>query len=567
MNLAGLAAVAQDFVRVGNQGIYRCPVHQEQCAGARESSGGLELWCDRGCTELELIGALGIRGSGAGPVDDAAVVQGRENAAADPEPTAHARGGNAGSTPAGSYQSTEAGAYEAALSHPSPADQPARAVPPPSGKPQWQIETERKAAIFEWEKTIAGNAATIKKLEPTISADDLSTELTTAAHDAGEQGMAPPMWLGLTPSEIDGSIARVLAVLLNGNGHSARPNGNGKPLPRKPSATLAQYRQRYQALLDAPWPVDGLFCLGCVSLLTAKKGIGKSTLFRSLIICLLNAWPFLGRGVSRPVRVLYMPIEGGGMPVILGFQKAGLDPEREDLAIEDEIPSELRTLDQRIGWVKETIQTNRSEFVIVDTLGRFSKLGGNDDYGGTTEIVGELEKLARQTSVHIIYAHHVGKNRSDDADLTGAAIGSAGIETAAQAHLHLRRRGPGIVTIEIGDMRVGDGLPEHLLNWDAGSDTDSLGDPWSGANRAMLAAAKQVIADFFLQVNPDDWWTASQITAELAGKAGRRWVSWALSDMAKAGELEKDGLGKRGSPFKFRKASSIAPRTSFAEAD
>lgn len=41
------------------------------------------------------------------PENDAAVVQGRKNAAADPEPMAHARGGNAGSTPAGSSMDGE----------------------------------------------------------------------------------------------------------------------------------------------------------------------------------------------------------------------------------------------------------------------------------------------------------------------------------------------------------------------------------------------------------------------------------------------------------------------------
>jgi len=321
-------------------------------------------------------------------------------------------------------------------------------------------------------------------------------------------------------------------------------------LLKLPSPTLYQYRERYQKLLQAPWPIKQLFCLGCVSLLTAKKGVGKSTLFRTLIICLLNGWDFLGREIPRPVRVLYIPIEGGGMPVILGFEKASLDPNRDDLAIEDAIPAEAKTLEQRIQWVKAKIINHAAEMVLIDTLGRFSRIGGNDDYGGTVEIVGELEKVARETGAHIIYAHHTGKNRSDDAELTGSALGSAGIESAAQAHIHLRRRAKGMVTIEIGDMRVGEALPESVLVWDEEHDIDTLGETWKKAAGEMLKKTKGILTEFFQTVDPDQWWTMNEVMVETNGN--KRWTGWALSELATEKVLDKEGKGVKGSPFRFR---------------
>jgi AAA domain len=337
------------------------------------------------------------------------------------------------------------------------------------------------------------------------------------------------------------------------------PQERFQELLKLPSPTLYQYEQRYQKMLEAPWPVEKLFCLGCVSLLTAKKGIGKSTLFRTLIICLLQADPFLGRIIQRPVRVLFVPIEGGGMPVIMGFKKSGLDASRGDLAIEDAIPSEAKTLEQRIQWVKAKIVNHRAEVVLIDTLGRFSRIGGNDDYGGTVEIVGELEKVARETGCHIIYAHHVGKNRSDDAELTGAALGSAGIESAAQAHIHLRRRAQGMVTVEIGDMRIGEGIPEHVLDWDADTDLDRLGLPWKDAAAVMLDRAKQALTDFLTNVNPDQWWSITELIAETKGN--KRWTGWALSQMYKDDLLDRQGKGVRNSAYQYKlKQNPGAPK-------
>lgn len=566
MDLAGLVGRVEEFQRIGRQAAFRCPVHQEQCAGARESSGGLELWCDRGCTEAELSGLLGIRGSGAGPVGndqketepvpasggvaggakkpeanpDAAVVQGRENAAADPEPTAHARGGNAGSTPAGSYQATEAGADEASASHPSPADQPAPDVPPFSGKPQWQIETERKAAIFEWEKTIAGNAATIKKLEPAISADDLSTELTTAAHDAGEQGMAPPMWLGLTPSEIDGSIARVLAVLFNGNGKAATV----KQIVSIPWESYALAVQANDAYLAREPVIHKLCYSSAVSMITGGKHAGKSTLARWMAICVAKGYQFLKREVIQGP-VFYIASEDEAMPARQELIRLGWnidDPLRFFSSANMPTDDPLKFLQA----LASDIKAHHVSLVVLDMLFDFVRIADEMSYAGTREAVGHIQDVASQTGAHLTVIHHAPKNAAIG-DAAVAALGSQGLAARVSPIILVRRFGPGvhsIVSTSVRDPRGEAIMESRLLRHEDGSVT--LGGVWK---TYMLAEAYSERVLEFLNAEDGAEVTASDLAdgLSIAYEVARA----CLASLWKGGLIDRTGQGKKGKPFRY----------------
>jgi RecA-family ATPase len=61
--------------------------------------------------------------------------------------------------------------------------------------------------------------------------------------------------------------------------------------------------------IDPPWLVPGLLCEGTMVLLAGAPGAGKSFLSYTLSMSLAVGWPFLGRDISTPRKVLYFDEE------------------------------------------------------------------------------------------------------------------------------------------------------------------------------------------------------------------------------------------------------------------
>lgn len=572
MDLAALAGLVEQPKKVGKQIVFLCPNHRELCASAEMQGGRLVLSCDSGCTERMLLMGLGI---------DATVLQGQKDTGHTP--------GDAGSTPAGSTTTAYGGRHGAAGDPPTAppeavetpsavsestgagADEPAHAqppnktsaVPPPPVKALEIVEAQRleKEAVAQWERLVLGVGQELRRQNAGMTRDQLRAELIAGT----DTEWSPPAPIG--PSAVEGSVDQILKIIwpLNGNG-----NGHAKEakfqLPELIKAEISilsgrQLVDQYQAI-RREWLVDGFLAAREVSMWSGKVEAGKTTLIRTLVMCLVRELEFLGRQCRRS-KVLYAMLDADGLDLTTEeFLGLGWNPDKDpvDFLIDPVFALRQDSLPRFYSKVMEM----KPDLIVVDPFGRFQQLADFLGYE-TTYAMARISELAKQTNTHIALINHIPRGRDDSADAATAAFGSIAIAGGVNARFVCANRS-GVYTLRTSKGKGGGFKPfdeEMTIIRDEDTHWCSLGPAYTWA--AVARGLKPRVLEFINHNAIDEWMTGTDIAKELG--VSKSLATIAAKMLAEDGYIRKQGKGKRGDPYQYMKKAPDLPEERDTSAD
>jgi DNA primase len=280
------------------------------------------------------------------------------------------------------------------------------------------------------------------------------------------------------------------------------------------------------------WLVDDLLPSGGFSLVAAKPKVGKSTLARCLALAVARGEPFLGRTTAHGP-VIYLALEEKRSEVRKHFQAMGASGDEEIYLYTATAPADA------FEQVKAVVQEKAPALLIIDPLFRLARVKDGNDYAQVTTALEPLLALARETCVHVLVVHHLGKGERAGAD---AILGSTAIRAAVDTSVILKRT-ERYRTIS-SEQRYGDDFEETTLHYDPQTRLITLGDTKAHEDEAIIA---QAILDY-LQSKAEPV-TEVSIDEEIEGKT--RLKRKALRDLLKSGAIARSGKGGKSDPFHY----------------
>jgi hypothetical protein len=288
------------------------------------------------------------------------------------------------------------------------------------------------------------------------------------------------------------------------------------------------------------WVVDELLIAGGLSMPASKPKVGKSVLCRNLALAVARGQPFLGRP-TRQGPVVLLCLEEKRSEVARHFRQMGATRDDSIYFAFGSAP------DSALDDLGRKIEEFRPVLAIVDPLQRFAKVGDLNDHAQVTRAMEPLTQLARMSGVHILSAHHMVKGDRSGGD---SVLGSTALFGAVDTLLMYRERNGVRVLSSI--QRYGADLPETILTLDPDTGLVSLGVQVS-AQQLVDARARVV------EALADDTLSEPEIRDRMGGD--NRLTSRALRALVVDGALTRDGGGKRGDPFVYRRVGVGAPAT------
>jgi hypothetical protein len=306
----------------------------------------------------------------------------------------------------------------------------------------------------------------------------------------------------------------------------ARPTG----LPFTPLVELL--REPPEAVR---WCVEGRLPAGGLSLLAGKPKAGKSTLARCLALAVARGAPWIGWATTAGP-VLYLALEEKRAEVRAHFEAMGATDEDVRVLVAQAPEDGLLRLREAADRVRPTL-------IIVDPLFRFVRVRDANDYAELTRALEPLLALGRETGAHVLVVHHLGKGERTGGD---AILGSTAIFGAVDSALLLRRaeRYRTLATIQ----RYGDDLDEITLALDPASRVVTAGPSRQEADQATAAA--EILA--FLATQGE---SVEEAAVHDAVESRRGTVVHVLRELVRAGQVVRSGAGRRGEPYRYRRAS------------
>jgi hypothetical protein len=294
--------------------------------------------------------------------------------------------------------------------------------------------------------------------------------------------------------------------------------------------TIAQLREETSA--EIKFLADGLLAESSLSVIGGKIAVGKSTLARTLAYCVTHGLPFLERA-TRQGAVLYVAPEEsthGVMQDLLALGFTDNDPLHLCFASSENV------LEQVLTKMQET----HARLVIFETIFRVLRIKDANDYAQATHRLDPVLELARKTSAHVLFTHHLGKR--DTVDAIDSLLGSTAIGGTPDTRIIIKKKGD-VRTIEV-IQRYGRPIPETVLHYDPETRFITAGET---LERAETINMKESIADF-LKMQPEPV-CERDIKEGLDGN--NRHKQTALRELVAEGRVERQGIGKKGDPYKF----------------
>lgn len=192
--------------------------------------------------------------------------------------------------------------------------------------------------------------------------------------------------------------------------------------------------------------VEDLLTTGDMSGWAAKKGIGKSTLLRTLAVAVAYGQPFLGLHTNR-CKVWYIDLEPGSQQKRHeAFQNLGWGPDSDNLRLTQCSP--LAGKPWVFTWLEENIIKYKFGMVVIDTALKLAKVDQGNDYGSGLIGLNPLEEIIKKTGVHICAVFHSQKNgnpMNPNASAADLILGSVALAGGLGVCFALRRHkgGPG----------------------------------------------------------------------------------------------------------------------------
>jgi putative DNA primase/helicase len=271
---------------------------------------------------------------------------------------------------------------------------------------------------------------------------------------------------------------------------------------------------------------------GGLSICSAKPKVGKSTLARNLAVAIASGRPFLGRSTIQG-RVLYLCLEEKRSEIRNHFERMQI--ESEDIHIYTG-----RTPDNPIPELAIAIADFEPVLIIIDPLSRVLRVRDFNDYALMARGFEPLIDLARKTNCHILALHHDSKLDRSGGD---ALLGSTAIFGAVDCHIQLRKRDKGrtIATTQ----RYGEDLSETVI------DLDKITGVITAQGDLQSFVLKQIGEEIRAVIRPSEILTEKQIKERIEGYSQGA-ISKAVREMLENGELQREGEGKKSSPFLYR---------------
>ena len=287
------------------------------------------------------------------------------------------------------------------------------------------------------------------------------------------------------------------------------------------------------------WVVDGLLPTGGVAVIGAKPKVGKTTLARCLALAVAKGQPFLGRQTTQGTTI-YLALEDQRDRIRAHFANlgAGDDP----LIIHARrAPMEALTM------LRAAIDAYRPRCVVIDPLFRFAYVKDVSNYAEVNALLEDFVDTARTTGTAMVLVHHNNKAGLEGGD---ALLGSTAIFGAVDtAILMKRRQGSDIREVET-QQRHGDDMDSSIITLDDHGRV-RIGASVVEFDRATVARA---ILDALADRPRTERELHDLIAPELVGKMGV-----VLRGLVRAGEVEREGGGRRGSPFTYKPRSGPPP--------
>jgi putative DNA primase/helicase len=294
---------------------------------------------------------------------------------------------------------------------------------------------------------------------------------------------------------------------------------------------------------DVPveYVVEGLLVAGTVSCVVAKPKVGKSTFVRNLCLAVARGQNFIGLKTKQG-ECIYLALEEREEDTKNDFRAMGADGTEQIYVHAAAAPAE------GIHALCDLVRERRPVLVVIDPLFRIARIRDEKAYGETYAALGPLIDVAREAGTHVMLTHHAGK--SAKADAIDAPLGSTAIGGAVCTLVVLRRTESARTIQSV--QRIGQDIPETVLQFDVVSRSLSLGEEKAAAD---LQAIEETILEFLR--GTDEPKTETEIDGAVEGKTGQK--RKALRALVTQGRISREGVGRKGDPYRYRFSFPCSP--------
>jgi hypothetical protein len=295
------------------------------------------------------------------------------------------------------------------------------------------------------------------------------------------------------------------------------------------------------------YALDGLLPLGGTAVLVGRPKGGKSTLALNLALAVSRGEKFLGRD-TRKGRVLYVALEGA--PRAWKELARNLRVAQSD----DLYFWSGRAPDAAMAWLHREVKKHEPVLVIVDTMQRLLRVKDGNDYATASNVTDVLIELARLTNAALLMLHHSGRNPSSE--IVDAPMGSTAWSAAFDTILVLRKSERYRTLASEG--RTGESFPETIIEMEPDTRRVTAAGTKAAVAEADVRAAVLRFLEQYQEAHPDR--PFADEPAIVDGVEGRTQAKReALRQLVASREIERTGVGKKGSPYGYRRSRFLVP--------
>jgi hypothetical protein len=286
--------------------------------------------------------------------------------------------------------------------------------------------------------------------------------------------------------------------------------------------TFDQLCERTSQQVD--WMIEGLLRQSGLMLLAGRPKVGKSALARNLALSVATGTPFVGRrclagkviwlGLEEPASELRDKLEimgAQGLPILYR-----VDPFSGD----------------ELEWLRLAVDAERPAMVIIDTIGRFSKIENINDYSQVTRATQPILDLRDRFGTTFVLLHHNNNSNSP--------LGSTQWQGVPDVILSLTKNDDETRFIKSLGQRSGLELEPTALTLD--HDTGRI----VGEESRSIADQRTAEQKILRAVETDQQYTREQLARLGARKL--RYGRAAVDALTSAGFFKTIGSGSRGDP-------------------
>ncbi len=350
------------------------------------------------------------------------------------------------------------------------------------------------------------------------------------------------------PLDLAGFLERSkseLLPLLNG-----APTCNGAVEQRPRLLDFAASKALANEVASRPHIVQDLLTVEDISGIAAKKGVGKSSVLRTLAVAVARGDRFLDLECNQ-TRVWYLDLESGSHELRhAAFERLGWDENNHNLVLTAGTP--VAGKPWAFEWLADEIRKGEFGLVIIDTYLKFCRIEAGNDYSSALYGTAPLEEVCKATKAHIMVAHHAQKIPMLRAGAADMFLGSVGIAGAFGVCLALRKH-EGCLGIFMDPPRYTKQVIEGEWRIEQNADgrevlTGKL--DW----KVLAAALKPRVLDEINQTGEE------YTTAKLATALGERrsLVTAAANMLFEDGAIERTGTGRGRAGYRYSKRSAVA---------